>query len=367
PLGEVAAQRQVKPYRDLLDKATDNAQVYLDRLGPLHLGLPGVLIYFNKVASIKYYPYTNIAFVGTPYTQVIFDDWMAIPHEIGHYFYWNVDSTLAEVRKRQEKLKIGAAAALGGVLKLQQMTPDERLAAQAMVLSWLEEIVCDVVGTRLGEVGFKESLQSIIRNSASTADDLVDDDGHHPPLCLRIFIREHAHRLNGGTSRLEWDGFLKQALNVTDVNSLELTATPLDLEAAMKTLSAEALFTLLAADDPTKQAALPTVHFSVAQIVPAIEALVEFVNTEIDSVISTRLPQTRDSASSFDQLVKLAEEDAQRMNNAVEVGQSGTTPSAKTRPYEILLRPRVLEGGNQHGPHGTWGHFKYHEMGVHNR
>jgi hypothetical protein len=291
---------------------------------------------------------------------------MAIPHELGHYLYWNVGSTLAEVRKRHENLKAGAAAVLNGVPELQQIASDARLVAQTMVLSWLEEAFCDVVGTRLGEVEFKESLQTLIRNSTSKADDLVADDGHHAPLCLRIFIREHAHKLNGGTSRLDWEGFLKQALHVTDVHSLEVTASPLDIGAAVKALSAEALLTLLAAADPSKPAALPTVRFSVAQIVPAIEALVEFLNTEIGSLLKTGLPLARDPASTFDQLLELAQEDAQRINKAVEVGQPDTTESAMTHPYEILLRPRVLEGGYQHGPHGAWAHFQYHVVGVHN-
>ena len=363
PLGEVAAQRQVKPYRDLLDQATNQAQAYLDTL---NLGLPGALIYFNKVTSIKYYPYTNIAFVGTPYTQVIFEDWMAIPHELGHYLYWNVGSSLAEVRKRHEELKAGAVAVLKGVLELQKISPDERLVAQTMVLSWLEETFCDVVGTRLGEVGFKESLQGLIRSSDSGSGDLVADDGHHAPLCIRIFIREHAHKLNGGGSRLDWEGFLGQALHVTDLYSLEVTASPPDLGAAMKALSAEALLTLLSAADPAKQVALPAVRFSVAQIVPAIEALVAFLNTEIDSLLKTGLPLARDPASTFDQLLELAQEDAQRTNKVVEVGQPDTTESAMTAPYEILLRPRVMEGGDQHGPHGAWAHFQYHEVGVHN-
>jgi hypothetical protein len=134
----------------------------------------------------------------------------------------------------------------------------------------------------------------------------------------------------------------------------------------VKALSAEALLTLLAAADPSKPAALPTVRFSVAQIVPAIEALVEFLNTEIGSLLKTGLPLARDPASTFDQLLELAQEDAQRINKAVEVGQPDTTESAMTHPYEILLRPRVLEGGYQHGPHGAWAHFQYHVVGVHN-
>jgi hypothetical protein len=364
PLGEVAAQRQVKPYRDLLDAATEKAKEYLVKL---NLSLPGVLIYFNKVASIKFYPYTNIAFVGTPYTQVFFGDWMAIPHELGHYLYWNMGSTLAEVRKRHEKMQVGAATALNDVPELKRITPGDRLAAQAMVLSWLEETFCDVVGTRLGEVEFKESLRTLIRNSASKADDLVVDDGHHAPLCLRIFIREHAHKLNGGASRLAWDRFLKEDLGVTDLHSLELTAAPLDIGSAIKALSADVLLNLLAADDPIKEAALPTIRLSVAQIVPAIEAVVEFLNAEFDSFFKAGSSLVRDPTPAFDQLLKLTQEEAQRMNQSVEVSQQGAMESTMIQPYEILLHPRVLEGGDQHGPHSAWAHsLVLHTVGVHN-
>ncbi len=348
PLGEVAAQRRVQPYYDLLNEITEQAQAYLDKLS---LGLPGVLVYFNKVTSIKYCPYARIAFIGTPYTQLIFKDVMAIPHELGHYLYWNLGGSLSEVRQRHQRIKEGAAPVLKKVPELQQLDPAEGAAAEGMVLSWLEETFCDVVGTRLDGVGFIESLQSLIKGSASNADELTENDDCHPPLCIRPFVRKHAHHLNGGTSPVDWDDFFKGTFRIESVRSLELEAPPPNIESLMMKMPKKALVEMLMSEESPMETALPSLQLGVSRLIPAVEALVEFLNAQIGELLKTGLPAPLDPALAFDQLLTLAEGDA--------VAQSKP-------PYEILLHPRILEGGVQHGPHSATAHGKSHTVPVHN-
>jgi hypothetical protein len=348
PLGEVATQRRVAHYRDLLDDGTLQAQEYLDELG---LGLPGVLIYFNKVATIKYCPYTRFAFIGTPYTQSVARDWMAIPHELGHYLYWNLGSTLSETRQRHQEIRKGAAAALQQVPELKQFNSKESEAAETMLLSWLEETFCDVVGTRLSGVKFIESLQTLITSAAGNVDDLMENDGRHPPLLMRPFVREHAHKLTWGTSRVDWDSFFKTTFQLEGVQSLKLAVFPQITKSAIARMLKKTLVELLAAEESTMEAVIPAFQLPLPQIVPAIEALVEFLNAQIDDLLKAPLPTPTEPGSAFDQLLALAEEEAKVRGE---------------HPYEILLRPRILEGGEWHGPHAAWAHGSWrHTIPAH--
>ena len=59
-----------------------------------------VLTYFQKTAFVRVIPYAPVAIIGIPVTCVDqtnnFRDFMAIPHEVGHYVYWHAREGLQE-------------------------------------------------------------------------------------------------------------------------------------------------------------------------------------------------------------------------------------------------------------------------------
>lgn len=347
PLGQVAAQRQIRPYRDFLDRGTEEAEIYLDDLNAKLGGerLPGVLVYFNKVTSIRYFPYSDIAFVGTPYTQIASADWMAIPHELGHYLYWNLRGTLEQTRKKHQQIKKSAAARLKEVPELQNLLTVE--AAEAMLLSWLEEIFCDVVGTRLGGSDFIVSLQSLIKSCAGCSDDLLTNDGYHPPLCVRWAVREHVYGLNGGSSQIDWERFFARTFNVENLKQLQLKVFPPDLKDVMGTMPAEDLLEALAAEEC---ADLPFIRFKVSEILPALAVLTTLCNEQLNDFLESGGFKPTQPASGFEDLLALAEQEAEEQD----------VPT-----YSLLLRPRVLEGGYQH-THGCMTLHGWHEPWTHN-
>jgi hypothetical protein len=347
PLGRVAEQRQVGHYRTILDQGTEEARKYLDTLG-----IPGVLIYFDKVPTIRYCPYTNFAFVGTPYRLAAGaegdgkGDWMAIPHELGHYVYWNLgyeedDSgvhwtcgNLENSRRWQEKLKTGVGEALKSLYPDQEDS-EEYTALKQVFLSWLEEIVADVVGAWLGEAQFTESFGTLLKRSAGNVDELQADDGCHPVPWLRAFLREYALKLKGKTPTVDWGAFFRDAFRI-EASALTLEVPSLPVEKTLSKVRKKHLIemlTLKTTETPEKYAlSIPSYQLEFDQARLAIETLVKYLYEQIDRALGTGLPQLPDPGSAFDRLFDLARKEA--------------GPSEKL--YEILLRPRMLEGGLQH-------------------
>ncbi len=66
-----------------------------------------VLTYFNKTALVRVIPYAPVALIGIPVTCVgwkdNFSNFMAIPHEIGHYVYWHAREKLKGDSKADKK------------------------------------------------------------------------------------------------------------------------------------------------------------------------------------------------------------------------------------------------------------------------
>lgn len=352
PLGEVAAQRQIRPYRVLLDEATQVADDYLKKLG---LNLPGALVYFNKATSIKYFPYTDIAFIGTPYTQVITKDWMAIPHELGHYLYWNLGSTLKATRAEHERLLQRAESVLEATetMKAWRSRPElAKVPIRKLILPWFEEAFADVVGVLLAEEEFLHSLETLIKNSAGNLEELLEQDGTHVPLSLRPFLRGHAYKIIKKESNTKiWRDFFKDNYEIPDIRKVKIRFNRPDIDQIIENMSQVSLLALLKDNKEVIETVIPPIEHSIAAFFPLQEALVEMLVDEIQEIIKKGLPARQKPTAAFDSMVALAEE---------ETGRTGQ------QAYEIILRPAILEGGDQHGPHTAWSTHGAHTVPVHN-
>ena len=340
-LGRVAEQCQVKHYRDRLDQGTFAARVFLQ---PLNIDLP-VLLYFDKTTGIRNYPFTSAAFVGTPYQSAVEDDWMSIPHEIGHYLYWNLGKdpagnltlgNLADSLRWQEELRACAdSAASSGATAAEQ-------SLKRMFHSWLEEIFADVVGTHLGGEPFVKSLETRIERFAGGEDDLKLDDGEHPPLCLRPVVRTHTLELKNHNSAINFDTFFEQTFNGLDVPGLKLQGTLSPHEEHQPALAA--------ADQAVAVAEPPALPMEVRQIIPALQQLVDGLYTEIKDVIDKLPSPASNQTTAFARMLDRANELA---------------PHNRKWPYENLLEPIILEGSIYHS-HWAVGHYQSHWVSGHN-
>lgn len=141
-------------------------------------------IYLHKTPVIRVIPYAQAALIGIPYTAVNnnqrngsnFRGLLAIPHEVGHYVYWNGVYTNQETGE-SEQIKA----------YLEKKLIETGLSRYA---HWLEEIFSDVYSAFVGGTVTAHSIQEILLDNNPIFFDL--DDGLHPPNTIRPYIYAYA-------------------------------------------------------------------------------------------------------------------------------------------------------------------------------
>ncbi|MBK8989139.1 MAG: hypothetical protein IPM39_24255 [Chloroflexi bacterium] len=119
--------------------------------------------YFTKSTHIRVIPYAPLALVGLPFTCVTTaHDFLAIPHEVGHYVYRHAP---------------GLAATLDALL-----LPALPIWAEG----WLEEIFADVYGALVAGPVIGLDFQDLLLDNPISH--LTQDDGEHPADAIRPFI-----------------------------------------------------------------------------------------------------------------------------------------------------------------------------------
>ncbi|MFO7681470.1 MAG: hypothetical protein R6X34_15605 [Chloroflexota bacterium] len=121
-----------------------------------------VITYFLKAPNIRVIPYAPAAVVGIPFTCLTTpQDYLAIPHEIGHYLYHH---------------GYGLASALQNLLP----------AMPAWGSGWLEEIFADVYGCLVAGPVIGLDFQDLL--SDNDRQRFTTGDGDHPVDAIRPFI-----------------------------------------------------------------------------------------------------------------------------------------------------------------------------------
>lgn len=127
------------------------------------------LTYFEKSPSIRVVPYAPVALVGIPFSCLrTIQDFLAIPHEAGHYLYWHgVDPATG--------LRISDALA--------HKLFDRRPSLLEQHGDWMEEIFADVYGCLIAGPTIARDFQELQMNSSG--EEFEKDDGEHPRPILR--------------------------------------------------------------------------------------------------------------------------------------------------------------------------------------
>jgi hypothetical protein len=129
-----------------------------------------VITYFQKSPSIRLIPYAPIALVGIPLSTIATGrDYLAIPHEVGHYVFRHGKSDVVSLST-----------------DLLNKLPKE----PAWCYKWAEEIFADIYGCRIGGPVIALDFQDLqLENSRQ---DFNKDDGEHPIPALRPDIYHKA-------------------------------------------------------------------------------------------------------------------------------------------------------------------------------
>jgi hypothetical protein len=178
-----------------------------------------VLSYFQKSASIRVVPYAPVALIGIPFAAAsVPRDYLAIPHEVGHYVYRHGKvringelksipqvlgrRLLEQVERNQDKER----AILGKEL-WNQLNPeydpdnpklDPPVPSPRYVRRWKEEIFADVYGCLVGgpiaalsfrDLMLQSSRYAVIQTPAEYLyGQFTEDDGVHPVPVLRPYV-----------------------------------------------------------------------------------------------------------------------------------------------------------------------------------
>ena len=172
-------------YRQALSRADELAYTALVPAKPA-LSSPGdqtALAYFQKSPAVRVIPYAPVALIGIPFTTLdVICDYLATPHEVGHYVYWH--------GRVPQDPTYGADAGLPLYVALRR-----RLQAplgRSPVRNWLNEIFADVYGCAIGGPVMAITFQDLQLDRAPG--DFFKDDEKHPIPFLRPDIY---HRVLG--------------------------------------------------------------------------------------------------------------------------------------------------------------------------
>lgn len=143
--------------------------------------IPIVFTYFQKSPSIRLTPYANVALIGIPYTTVNTpQDFLAIPHEVGHYVFWHGKGVRA---KPFIDFDIWAGK---NVVGDNNHVHNRTLMLESAIFNWQEEIFADVYGALVAGKLLAQDFQELQLETSN--DDFLEDDADHPIPALRPYI-----------------------------------------------------------------------------------------------------------------------------------------------------------------------------------
>jgi hypothetical protein len=144
-----------------------------------------VLTYLQKSATIRVIPYARVAIIGVPYTCLTNpQDFLAIPHEVGHYVYWHGNAFPGS--DEDGNVQPGLA------LKIHEAMCDMRLSAipsgiPEYAKAWAEETFADYYGAWVAGPVIALDFQDLAVHNRTDAG-LLHDNGEHPVPALRPYI-----------------------------------------------------------------------------------------------------------------------------------------------------------------------------------
>jgi hypothetical protein len=176
--------------------------------------------YFHKLFDIKRFAFSHTPLIGAPFSALNSpEDWLAIPHEAGHYIFWNGTGSFETFNQFYLALQDKFVEAISN--SLQKRTTGRVYRHKGEVyqvwLNWLNEIFADVFGTLVAGPAYAWSMQSNLRAGLSVRDLLhYHGEPDHPDPFVRPYFHINTLReMAKGTS-----AELADQLNAT-ANSLE--------------------------------------------------------------------------------------------------------------------------------------------------
>jgi hypothetical protein len=180
----------------------------------------GIHTYIHKIFDIKRFAFSRTPLIGAPYEALHApESWLAIPHETGHYIFWNGTSTFEAFNKFYIDLQNKLLGAIENALRKRITAGYFRRRGETfhIWLNWLNEIFADIFGTLVAGPAFAWSIQSRIR-ARITVRDLYHshEEPSHPDPFLRPFFHIQTLRQMAEVSQSEFADQLREEANNLD-------------------------------------------------------------------------------------------------------------------------------------------------------
>lgn len=155
---------------------------------------PGLnaLTYLQKMPAVRVIPYAPAALIAIPYTTLNQEprelaqrsitanssaalDFLAIPHEAGHYLFWHGFLPAHAEQDAYTRKPL--------IVELVERLKDKQFKSQPDVRRWLEEVFADVYGCLVAGPVMAIDFQDLALNRSLS--EFTEDDGEHPIPLLR--------------------------------------------------------------------------------------------------------------------------------------------------------------------------------------
>jgi hypothetical protein len=216
-------QRENNRYRDVLAELDALSDEILSPLfGREWMDKYGAFTYIHKLFDIRRFAFSRSPLVGAPYAALNAPEaWLAIPHETGHYIFWNGTETFAEFNEFYRGLQ-------RSVLDVIEKIPEDRLSGGHFRrkgrllqtwLNWLDEIFADVFGTLVAGPAYAWSMQFNLRATLSLRDLYHShEEPEHPNPFIRPFFHIATLREMARASVGEFASQLMAEANLLDIS-----------------------------------------------------------------------------------------------------------------------------------------------------
>ena len=355
PVARVAEQYAAPPYKDVMlaKDAQSLIQEYQRKFEELFKAkLPDLLVYFDKAAVVRRYPFTDVMFVAMPYRLVLGNNayyWLAIPHEIGHHLFWNLDKFngseqgepllryMDEQKSLVKTIREHLANELSGI--------DHKESVIETLLSWLEETFADIVATRIAGQAYLKATKVLVRQQAKEVGELTTNDGDHAPPCMRPYII-HLTLQHMGENSDDWLDFISHY----NLNS-ESEMFELSFPVFVHSQGHRGVFDRLKdvfVGGPNEEG-----NLKLKEVRAGFEMLVEQINLTLDKLIENGYrPPMPDSKSRFERHLMLAIARSEEYKREIaHEGALAFRPKVLENVNELLLNPVILESGFEYHTH----------------
>jgi hypothetical protein len=155
--------------------------------------LGNIYSYIHKLFDIKRFAFSRTPLIGAPFEALNApESWLAIPHETGHYTFWNGTSTFDTFNNFYVELQDSILGTINNALKKRITGGYFRRRGQVFQiwLNWMSEIFADVFGTLVAGPAYAWSIQSRLHTHLNVRDLY---HSHEEPTHPDPFIRPYFH------------------------------------------------------------------------------------------------------------------------------------------------------------------------------